>query len=316
MVAALLKEKRNEKRLGVANDTRRYDLPFNKDEGTDFLTMLIGLMTFLAVMALGASFVLSGIADRWSSGLENKLTIEVPAEKGREIRNPLDIKGLQERVAVILRNDRNIASFEIMERTEIQKLLEPWLGKNALIDTVPLPGLITVNLKSSEPAVLEKLQKDIRAIDETIAVDTHESWLADLLRLTATLQFATFVITIIIAVTTVMAVAGGVRSRIAIHRADVELLHLMGASDEYITKQFQRHTLILALKGGAAGLVGAALIMTLIHVFSGSTQSGLLPTISLGPVALLALLITPLIGAGIAALTARLTVLRALSEMP
>ncbi len=312
MISALLKDKR----LGVANDTRRYDLPFNKDEGTDFLMMLVGLMTFLAVMALAASFVLSGMADRWSSGLENKLTIEVPAEKGREIRNPLDITALEERVAVLLRNDRNIASFEIMEKAEIQKLLEPWLGKDALIDTVPLPGLISVNVKSSETALLEKLQKDVHAIDETIVVDTHESWLGDLLKLTGTLQFATLMITIIIGATTVMAVAGGVRSRIAIHRADVELLHLMGANDEYITMQFQRHTLILALKGGIAGLIGAIIVIAVIHLFSAGSTSSLLPAFSLSLPHIVTLAATPAIGALIASFTARFTVLRALSQMP
>ena len=195
-------------------------------------------------------------------------------------------------------------------------MLEPWLGKDALIDTVPLPGLISVQMKSSEPEVLNKLRTSIQSIDETIVVDAHESWLGDLLRLTGTLQFATFVITLIIGITTLTAVAGGVRSRMAIYRADVELLHLMGASDEYITKQFQRHTLILALKGGIAGALLATVVIILIRVFSDDTASGLLPDFTLGFGHILALLATPVIGAILAALTARLTVLRALSQMP
>ena len=301
--------------LGIADDAR-YDLPFNQDESTDFLMLLLALMTFLAFLALSSSFVLSDMAYRWSSGLENKLTIEIPAENNRDIRPQETIRALEDRVAVTLRGNPEIVSFEIMEKAEIQELLEPWLGKDALIDTVPLPGLISVQMKSSEPEVLNKLRTSIQSIDETIVVDAHESWLGDLLRLTGTLQFATFVITLIIGITTLTAVAGGVRSRMAIYRADVELLHLMGASDEYITKQFQRHTLILALKGGIAGALLATVVIILIRVFSDDTASGLLPDFTLGFGHILALLATPVIGAILAALTARLTVLRALSQMP
>jgi cell division transport system permease protein len=302
--------------LGISEDRGRYDLPFNKDEGTDFLTMLVALMTFLAAMALAASFVLGGMAERWSSGLENRLTIEIPAENGDALRNAKDIAALQDKVALVLKNNQNVLSFDVMEKQEIQTLIEPWLGKDALIDTLPLPGLISVQLKSSEPPVLGGLQSDIRKIGDNINVDTHESWLRDLLRLTGTLQFSTFVITIIIGATTIMAVAGGVRSRIAIHRADVELLHLMGASDEYITRQFQRHTLILGLKGGLAGMAGSIVIMAIVRFFSGDTASSLLPNFSLGGLHIAILLAVPLMAALIAGLTARMTVLRSLSRMP
>jgi cell division transport system permease protein len=312
----LIKFNLKERTLGIAEDTGRYDLPFNQDESTDFLMLLVALMTFLAVMALTSSFVLGGMAERWSSGLENRLTIEIPAEKDKAIRPQETIRALEDRVAAVLRNNPAIVTFDIMEKAEIQELLEPWLGKDALIDTVPLPGLISVQMASSEPETLDKLKTSVQSIDESIAIDTHESWLQDLLRLTGTLQFATFIITLIIGGTTVMAVAGGVRSRMAIYRADVELLHLMGASDEYITRQFQRHTLILALKGGISGAIGGGIIIVLIRLFSDDAATGLLPDFHLNLLHILLLLATPLIGAMIAALTARLTVLRALSQMP
>ena len=66
--------------LGVSKKKRDYDLPLNKGSGGQFLSTLIALMTFLAILALSASFTLSEMTSRWVSGLENKASVEIPAE--------------------------------------------------------------------------------------------------------------------------------------------------------------------------------------------------------------------------------------------
>ncbi|MBI2234772.1 MAG: permease, partial [Micavibrio aeruginosavorus] len=68
-----------ERTIGRA-EKRRYDLPLNKGAGTAFLVTLIGLMTFLAMLALTSSFTLSAMTQRWTSGLENRITIEIPTQ--------------------------------------------------------------------------------------------------------------------------------------------------------------------------------------------------------------------------------------------
>ena len=72
--------KRIHRSLGIATSKRRYDLPLNKDGGGLFLKILIALMSFLAILALSGSFALSAMKDRWSSGLENKASIEIRAQ--------------------------------------------------------------------------------------------------------------------------------------------------------------------------------------------------------------------------------------------
>ena len=59
---------------------REYDLPLNQSEDTRFLVLLVGLMSLLLVLALSGTFALNNMAKRWSSGLENKVTIEIPVE--------------------------------------------------------------------------------------------------------------------------------------------------------------------------------------------------------------------------------------------
>lgn len=306
-----------DRRLGIAEDHGRYDLPFHKDQGTDFLMLLVALMTFLAVMALAAAFVLGGLSDRWSSGLENSLSIEISAENGKgDIRSAPDMDALKDKIGSLLKKNPNVAHYKILTKEDTNKLLEPWLGENSLLDTLPLPGLISVELKETAPEILKSLGADLKAIDPDIALDTHQAWLEGILRLTGSLRWATFFIAGIITLTTVAAVSGAVRARMAIHRADVELLHLMGADDDYIMRQFQRHTLVLSLKGAAAGALCACLVFFLIHLASSGDTEVLLPQLSIGLIHGIMLLATPLAVCVIAGLTARFTVLRALSQMP
>ncbi len=308
---------KKDNRLGTVKGKRRYDIPLNKDSGTGFLILLMSLMTFLLFMASFASMTLSSMTQSWSSGLENKLTIEILAENpDGSLRSDDEIASLARQTKDILDQNIYIESAEILSAEQVQELIEPWLGSGLALDDIPLPGLISTQLNQSGPQVMQSLQQDLASVTNAVRLDTHESWLSDLLSFTRALQFTSVFIMIVIAVTTITAVAGAVLSRIAIHRDDVELLHLMGANDLYITRQFQRHALILALQGTAIGTLAGFITLIAIGLFLGDLSSSLLPSFSVGIGQVLILTALPLVICTIAAVTARFTVLRALALMP
>ncbi len=305
-----------ERKLGVATK-RRYDLPLNKAPGTGFLILLICLMTFLAMLALAASFALSAMTDRWSSGLENKVTIEIPAEQeDGKVLQPEEIKEQAARANDILKVNPAVITTHIMTDEEIRDLVRPWLGEDLLLNKVPLPGLITAELHEATPQTLQSLQTKLQAINKRARIDTHEEWLTDLLRFTGALQFAAALLTVVIGITTVTAVAGAVRSRMAVHHAEVELLHLMGASDSYISRQFQRNSMFLAFRGALIGVAVGAAALTIIGWISGEMGVNLLPNFKLNGMQIASLAVLPIIVALIATATARQTVLKVLSQMP
>jgi len=99
------------------------------------------------------------------------------------------------------------------------------------------------------------------------------------------------------------------------------VLHLIGARDGYIARQFERHALRLGLKGGVAGL--ALAILTLVGIAAAATQVGalddavrVLPALSAPAVEWVLLLLLPIAAGLVAMLTARITVLRALKRLP
>lgn len=308
---------RKEKRLGVSEGKRRYDLPLNKSEGSDFLILLVALMMFLATAALCASFALGAMSARWSSGLENKATVEIAAEtKEGRLRSAQDVKTLTAQAREVLEDSTIVKSSRVLEEKDIQDLIAPWLGEDAALEGIPLPGLIAVEFNAAEASSIEALESSLKKIAPDIRIDTHESWLNDILRFTGALQLAAAAIVLVIGATTVTAIAGAVRSRIALNKADVELLHLMGATDEYITRQFQRHALALTLRGSITGVLAGALAMGLIGFLSSKSGAVLIPDFSLTPVQTGILIALPFLACIIGSMTARFTVLRSLSRMP
>ncbi len=306
-----------ERMLGVATETRSYDLPLANSSGNGFLRLLIALMSILAMLALSASFALSAMSLRWSAGLDHKISVEIPAsDSAGEIIAPDMVKGMTDEALQILNSDSGVQEAAIVEEARMRELLAPWLGENAAMDSVPLPGLISVTLDKDQKVDLAALEAKVKEVAPRARIDTHESWLTDVLRFTGALQFTAALVTLIIGLTTLVAVAGGVRSKLSENKEELELLHLMGATDSYIAKQLHRHTLILSLQGGLVGIAAGAVVQMLIGLIAGEIGVNLLPDfrLSAGQWGMLALMPLPI--ALLAMLTARFTVLRVLTKMP
>ena len=306
-----------DKKLGVSEGRRAYDLPLQQDAGAHFLVALIALMTLLASLALTGYLLLDQAAQNWISGLENQATIEIPAEDDQgQILSP---KALQTRAEAIQSDIKTldfVSSAVLLDASEVQDLIEPWLGTNALTSDIPLPVLISVTLTDSNSNHLQTLQTTITKTAPNAHLDTHDAWLSDLLKLTGTFKFSAGLITLVITIITITAISGAILTRMELSRSDVELLHLMGANDTYITRQFQRHAFLLSLKGTIIGTLTSLLILFIISKTTGQTTDAIFPALTLSaPIAVKFTLLAATICL-LSSLSARLTILRALSQMP
>lgn len=312
----LFRLRRRERMIGSARRTRQYDLPLNKGTGTGFLILLISLMTFLAMMALGGSFGLAMMQKRWSTGLENRVTVEIPAERDGRLLTGAEVMNDAARLEMMLRSYPAVADVHVLPEEEIRELVRPWLGDSTVLAEMPLPGIISVTLAADAAENIATLQDKISALVPHARLDTHQGWLRDVLRFTGALKFAALLLVGTIGATTFIAVAGAVRARMDIYRAEVELLHLMGATDNYIARQFQRYAMLAALQGGIAGTVAGALVMLAIGWASNRMDINLLPEFDMDTAQIMTLAALPLIAAFIAIMTARQTVMRVLTAMP
>lgn len=303
--------------LGISTAKRRYDLPLDRNAGNKFVKILVGLMTVLLMLSLSGAFALSGLAERWSSGLESKASVEIPAKDINGILLPQDkIKTATQKIALMLEDDKTIETVSVLSEAEIMELISPWLGDDIDTQTTPFPGIISITFYKQADINENALIKRIQNIAPQARLDTHEGWLEDVLRLTGSLRFAAYIIVFVIGLTTIVAIAGAVRARLSAYKEDLELLHLMGAQDNYIARQLQRHTMILALQGSFLGFLFGLMLLGMLAWFLSSKDLSLIPDFTLSGAQKITLLLIPLIISAMAMGTARLTVLRTLKQLP
>ncbi|MCH8000414.1 MAG: hypothetical protein IIA34_01980 [Proteobacteria bacterium] len=295
---------------------RRGDLPLDRDPTGRFLPWLVALMVYLAALALVCAMVMNKMVERWDTGLSGSITVQIPPKQGDPTEAGAAADASLDAVIEILLATPGVISAEVLEPDEIVRLLEPWLGAGASYGDLPLPELIAVGIDRSAAPDFEELSRRLAQAAPGTILDDHQSWLGQLLDLARTIELVAALVVILVGASAVTMVVFATRMGLAIHGRVIELLHLIGAQDSYVAREFEMHSLKLALRGGVFGLALAVITVVLVERLFERMEAALLPDLSLvpGEWALLALL--PLVVAGIAMLTARLTVLGTLGRMP
>jgi len=287
-------------------------LPLARDPASRFLPWLIAFMVWLAGLALAAAMQLSTASDAWVKGVAGRLTVQV-VPLADEAPAALDARVA--RALSLLRGTPGVARAEPVPREAAAALLEPWLGQTGLIETLPVPRLIDVVLADAAPVDTAALEARLAAAVPGAALEDHGLWLAKLVTLADAIELIAFAIVALIALAAVATIVFTTKTGLAIHREVVELLHLIGARDGFVARQFQAHAFWLGLKGGGAGFALVAATVALIAYLAGRVEAGLLPPLALGVREWGALAAVAVAVALIAMVTARITVIRALARM-
>lgn len=296
----------------------RYDIALDEGVGAKLVAWVTGLMAFFATLTLALHLGLSALTDTWVQGLSGSLTVEIapPLPKDGKV-TPEQQKAFSDSVQKVLwliEQHPAVSGGRALPRTEVEALIRPWLGEKLTKD-LPLPALI--DLKLSAEADVAKLQSDIRTLVPAAVIDTHTDTLDDVRTLVGTVRAFMIMLTGIIALLAIIAISGIVRSKLVIHRQEVETLHLIGASDEYIARQFRQHALKGTLQGIIGGVCATVATLALITAVMRNANPAFFPDFTLSPLHWTLLLAAPILtGTLIAHLTAQATVMRELARMP
>jgi cell division transport system permease protein len=288
----------------------RSDLPLDKDALSRFLPWLIAFMVFLAVLAMAGMLALNTVSQRWDRGISGTLTVQIAP-----VDDPAKDAERLQTVLAILASTPEIARYESLGDDRLMQLLEPWLGAAAGARDLPLPRLVDVELKPKASLDVQALSRRLAGRVPGASIDDHRVWLERLVRLIQTVQGLATLVLMFIALATVGTVIFTTRTGLAVHREAIEVLHLIGAQDSYVARQFAGRALALGLKGGVIGLALAIPTLMAIGYFAQQLDSSLIPNVRLGTVHWAIVGSLPLVVALIAMVTARLTVLKALSRM-
>jgi cell division transport system permease protein len=268
-------------------------------------------MAFLAALALGGVLIANRSAESWQAGLAGRLTVQILPQGQAAPEKEVDaaVKLLQSTPGVVyagpLSDADNLA------------LVEPWLGRDAVVTALPFPKLIDVRLAPGATPDIARLERRLKAASPHAVLDDHRRWIGRLRNTANTVVLSAFAILALIALATAATVAFATRAGLAAHREIVELLHLMGAKDRFIARAFEWHYFLAAL---IAAVCGAAFAAAAFLGAGSLDQFGLasvsfLPPLGLPLSELPWLATVPVAASIIAWATARASVIAALHEL-
>jgi cell division transport system permease protein len=215
------------------------------------LVVVIAIMTFLACLTAGAALLVAEASQAWRSDVLREATIQVKAQAGDDVEN------LVSRAVAIVAKAPNVESAHALTQAESEKLLEPWLGAGLDLSQLPIPRLIVVRLRSQGSEDLSTLRSTLATAVPQADLDDHRVWasrLGTMANAVVTLAAALFVLMIVAMGT---AIAFATRGAVAANREIVEVLHLVGASNAFIAREFQAHFRRLGFRGALIGGLAA-----------------------------------------------------------
>jgi cell division transport system permease protein len=275
-----------------------------------FLPWVLALMVFLASLAAVGALALDNAIRRWDAGVRGTITVEIPWAASPPLETQV------EAALAVVRSTAGVSEARLLERDELARLLAPWLGADAPLDDLPLPALIDVSLSPTQPPDIELLRRRLAEAVPAAILDDHQAWLGRLLRLARGVQAAAAGVVALLAAAMAAVVVLAMRATLAANHDVLEVLHLIGARDGYVARQFQAHAVRLSLRGAVAGLALTVLLgAMLLYLWLG--VDGAVAAIAeapwLAPAA--ALIAVPAVSIGIATLAARWAVMRELARM-
>ena len=165
--------------------------------------------------------------------------------------------------AKMARSTPGVRDVRVYTRAESEALLAPWLGEGLDLSELPTPRMIVVTLDADKRPNLAELKDELAAKTPAATLDDHRLWLERLGAMASTVVAIAALIFVLIVAVMAVAVASATRAAVATNREIVEVLHLVGASDDFIAREFERRFLALGLRGALIGGGAAAAFFAL-----------------------------------------------------
>lgn len=290
------------------------ELPLQSDDNARFMPWIMAVMVFLLTLALALAMATHNAFVQWDTKLISTITVQVPSPSLAE-RKTDSAEARVKKVADYLRRVEGIENVQPVDAEEAIDLLETWLGEGNIRAELPVPRLIDFSMAADAELDLTDIEDHLAELVPGTQLDDHKLWLDELLAFGNKIAITAGIVALVIAVATAVMIIFATRSGLVTHQPTIELLHIMGARNNFIARQFAKTAFVLGFFGGLFGLcIGLFLLYGLSQSLTDIVQ-GLLPNWDLTYMQLAAIASLP-IGAGfLALLVAYTTVLYKLSRI-
>jgi cell division transport system permease protein len=262
--------------------------------------VLIAIMVFVMMIVAASGLALANAAKVVGQGIESRYSIQIA-----------DGAAKAPAAMAAARSSPDIVRVAQVPEADLRRTLERWLGPAASKADLPLPAIIDIEVKSG--ADVQAIARRVEGAVPSARFVAHRETLSPLLSTLRGLGWLAAVTVLLIGLASAAAVILAARGALDTHRATVEVMHGLGATDGQVARLFQRQIAIDSMVGALAGATLAGLLLALLT--GGARFASELagrPPLGWTDAAVLALL--PLVAALLATLVARRAVIGALRE--
>lgn len=246
-------------------------------EQSVFMTVVISVLTFLSVLALGIALSIGTGVMHWNNAWERYATVQVV-----NTENSANIKKIFDE------NANKIESVKEISKSEMERMMKSWVSSGAKVINY-LPQMFEVKFKTVNDmkTIGDKISKSAKFIP-------HESALKNSISAGWKLVSITVFIMILMLASIGICVSCISRNIAMLHKHELEILNQVGATDKFIANQMQ---IIVAKISTLACLIGFIIAMPILGLILSTAHSarvGLLATLTLSTIDVIALFMLPL----------------------
>lgn len=303
---AKLKELRKQK----APAAKTQELPIDEGYSKTFLRVIVAVSVFLFAITLSGVLGINSMFENSKKQVVNNFTVQVlPLPDYEEsMEELLKIVGFLEKYP-------DVTQVTVLSDDELQALLEPWLGNNVDVEVLPIPKLLDVKIGNGKLFDYKKLTMQLSEVSPRASINDHNLWLSRLLKFINSLKMLAVTVLILVAGVCVAAIVYAAKTGLNVQREIINILHIMGATDEYIAINYVKQISQMSIVAGIAGTVLSVPAIMIVGNMAQGIEAGIFNAVSFGINEWFIIMLLPLISAALVAVTAYVTVVRTLREM-
>lgn len=242
-----------------------------------FMTAIMSLLTFLAVLAFGIALAIGTGVIRWNTQWDLTATIQV-----------MDSKNADAVKKILDDNADKTATVTEITTDQMRDLLRPWMpgGGGALENYLPKMYEVRFNTASDLDTVAGQIGNRARFLTHAQALENSASagWKMILI--------SSFVLLLTLGAIGVC-ISYIARNTAMLHRRELEILNQIGATDAYVVRQMQIIITKICITAGAAGFIVAVPVLLLILGAAHSARVGLMAMLNISGGGWFALFLLP-----------------------
>ena len=234
------------------------DFAFRQDSTLATLPLVIAFLTVLSICLTHSAVYIKHVTLSGSEALTKRLHLHLPHDTPNDALTRL----LDE-----LANIEGIEMVEEVPAANMQAFLQKWLGLSAaLSEDFPLPTILDITLQpqAQREIVQGQIQYYLQQNLPDALLESYDDTIAAFNRSSHMIKSGIYMMGFVVMIATTLIVGITSRINLGVHRHHILMLHHLGASDQYINRQFMLRAGLISLQGIALGTLLSIIFIELL----------------------------------------------------